>query len=238
MATRRRRTDLDRNVFYAAAAAIIPKKVLENKQVRAVMRLKGLSHDAIIKAVAMRTNKDDQCCGWEFPTTAGHHGTVAYSPLGRWFHSSAVSTEGNEVKKQIRVGETIGEDTKVCSYQLHNRRPQREAPDPSQGLLGVGRAKGDGALVRAGGAAEEEGESAGRAQVAAEEGREEEGAARRRGLGHGGEARRRRPSRSPRRQSGSRPAAGHSCQRPRWTRRWRRRRIHCACESCKAPLYD
>ena len=53
MATRGRRTDLDRNVFYAAAAAIIPKKVREDKQVRAVMRLTGLRHDAIIKAQAM-----------------------------------------------------------------------------------------------------------------------------------------------------------------------------------------
>ena len=44
MATRGRRTDLDRNVFYAAAAAVIPKKVREDKQVRAVSRLIGLRH--------------------------------------------------------------------------------------------------------------------------------------------------------------------------------------------------
>ena len=63
MATRGRRTDLDRNVFYAAAAAVIPKKVREDKQVRAVMRVTGLRHDAIMKALAMRTDMDDQCCG-------------------------------------------------------------------------------------------------------------------------------------------------------------------------------
>ena len=47
MATRGRRTDLGRNAFYAAAAAVIPKCVRENKQMRAFMRLSGLRHDAV-----------------------------------------------------------------------------------------------------------------------------------------------------------------------------------------------
>ena len=122
MATRGRRSDLNRNVFYAAAAAVIPKGVRENKQTRAVMRLTGLRHDAIMKALAMRTDMDDQCCGWKLLTTARHHDAVDYSPLDRWFHSPLASTEDNEVKKQIRVGEVIDEETKVYSYQLHNRR--------------------------------------------------------------------------------------------------------------------
>ena len=45
-----------------------------------------------------------------------------YSPLDRCFHSPWASTEDNEVKKQIRVGVVIDEETKVYSYQLHNRR--------------------------------------------------------------------------------------------------------------------
>jgi hypothetical protein len=70
-------------LFYAAAALVIPEKVREDKQVRAVMRLTGLRHDAITKALAMRTDMDDLCCGWELLTTAGHHDAVDYSPLDR-----------------------------------------------------------------------------------------------------------------------------------------------------------
>ena len=65
---------------------------------------------------------DDKCCVWELLTSARHHDAVDYSPLGRWFHSSAASTEDNGLKKQIRAGEVIDEDTGVCSYQLHNWR--------------------------------------------------------------------------------------------------------------------
>jgi len=46
MATRGRRADLDRNALYAAAAAVIPRKVREDKQVQAVMRLNGLDANA------------------------------------------------------------------------------------------------------------------------------------------------------------------------------------------------
>ena len=61
MATRGRRTDLDRNVLYAAAAALIPKGVFENKQMRASVRLTGLRHDAVSKAITYRTEMDDLC---------------------------------------------------------------------------------------------------------------------------------------------------------------------------------
>ena len=44
MATCGRRTDLDRNAAYAAAASMVPNKVRENKQVWAVMRLTGPCH--------------------------------------------------------------------------------------------------------------------------------------------------------------------------------------------------
>ena len=106
MATRGRRTDLNRNVFYTAAAATIPKKARENKQVQEVMRLKGLRHEAIIKAVTMRTDMDDQCCGWKLLATVGHRNAVGYSPLDRWLHSSVAPMEDNEVKKQVRVNES------------------------------------------------------------------------------------------------------------------------------------
>jgi hypothetical protein len=47
MATRGRRTDLNRNVFYAAAEAVTPKGLREKKRIRAVVRLTGLRHDDI-----------------------------------------------------------------------------------------------------------------------------------------------------------------------------------------------
>mmetsp|Transcript_62075 Transcript_62075/g.140419 ORF Transcript_62075/g.140419 Transcript_62075/m.140419 type:complete len:107 (-) Transcript_62075:357-677(-) len=55
MATRGRRADLDRSVLFAAAAAVIPKGVRENRQMRAFMRLTGLRHDAVSKAITYRT---------------------------------------------------------------------------------------------------------------------------------------------------------------------------------------
>ena len=122
LATRGRRTDLGRYVFYGAVAAAIPEKVREDKQVQAVMRLAGLRHNAIIKAAAMRIEMGERCCGWTPMTTAGHYGAVDYPPLDKWLHSSAVSTEDNEVKKQVRVNESTDEETKVYSYGLHNRR--------------------------------------------------------------------------------------------------------------------
>ena len=61
MATRGSRTDLDRNVLYAAAAALITKGVFENKQMRASVRLTGLRHDAVSKAIAYRTEISDLC---------------------------------------------------------------------------------------------------------------------------------------------------------------------------------
>ena len=63
VATRGWRTGLGRNMYYAAAAAISPKKESENKQVWAVMRPTGLRHDSIIKAITVRTDMDGQCCG-------------------------------------------------------------------------------------------------------------------------------------------------------------------------------
>ena len=120
MATRGRRTDLNRNVFYAAAAAVIPKNALENRQIRAVMRLTGLRHDAVSKAIAFRMEMDDHKQGWRLLTTNTHEDSADYTLLDTWFHSSAASTEDNEMKKQVRVGLTESEGT--ISYHLHNRR--------------------------------------------------------------------------------------------------------------------
>ena len=60
MATRGRRTDLNRKVFYAAAEAVTPKGLREKKRIRAVVRLTGLRHDAISKDVEFRNEMDDR----------------------------------------------------------------------------------------------------------------------------------------------------------------------------------
>ena len=120
MTTRGRRTDLNRNVFYAAAAAVIPAGARENKQTRAVMRLTGLRHGAVSKAIRFRSEMYDHGHGWKLLTTAKHRDAVDYTPLDRWFHSPAASTEDNEAKKEVRVGMVGSEGT--ISYQIHNRR--------------------------------------------------------------------------------------------------------------------
>ena len=55
-------------------------------------------------------------------TQAARGEREAGQPRGVVRKQSTTSMEDNEVKKQIRVGEVIDEDTKVYSYQLHNRR--------------------------------------------------------------------------------------------------------------------
>ena len=44
-----------------------------------------------------------------------------YTPLERWFHSPAASTEDNKAKREVRVG-TQRDDGEIVSYQPHNRR--------------------------------------------------------------------------------------------------------------------
>ena len=109
VATRGRCSDPGHNVYFAAAAAIIPAKVRGNEQVREVVSLTGLHHDAATKAIAVHTDMDDQCCGWELLTTVKHEGAVDYKPLNRWSHSPAVSTEDSEVRKHARVSGSTGE---------------------------------------------------------------------------------------------------------------------------------
>ena len=84
------------------------------------MRLTGLRHDAVSKAIAFRMEMDDHKQGWRLLTTNTHEDSVDYTLLDTWFHSSAASTEDNEMKKQVRVGLTESEGT--ISYHLHNRR--------------------------------------------------------------------------------------------------------------------
>jgi hypothetical protein len=59
MATRGRRTDLNRNVFYAAAEAVTPKGLREKKRIHAMVRLTGMRHDAISKGAEFRNEMDD-----------------------------------------------------------------------------------------------------------------------------------------------------------------------------------
>ena len=120
-----RRTDLDRYAFYAAAVAITPGEGAREQASPgsdAPRRPAPRSHHQGRHDAHRDTGMEGQCCGWRLLTTAGHHGAVDYSPLDRWFHSSAASTEDNEVKRQVRANESTGEETRVHSYQLHNRR--------------------------------------------------------------------------------------------------------------------
>jgi hypothetical protein len=103
MATRGRRTDLNRNVFYAAAAAVIPQDVRENRQMRAVMRLTGSRFDAVRKAIKFREKMDDGHRGWRLLKTVRHFDGVDFTLLDRWLHSAEASTEDNETKRQIHV---------------------------------------------------------------------------------------------------------------------------------------
>jgi hypothetical protein len=120
MASKGRRTDLNMNVFYAAAAAIIPKNVRENRQMRAVMRLTGLRYDAVSKALKLRAELEDSANGWRLLTTAKHADRVDWTAVDRYIHSDSASTPDNDTKRQVRVG--MEEEGGVISYMLHNQR--------------------------------------------------------------------------------------------------------------------
>jgi len=103
MASKGRRSDLNMNIFYAAAAAIIPKGVRENRQMRAVMRLTGLRYDAVSKALELRAKLEDSASGWRLLKTKQHADRVDWTAVDKYIHSDAASTPGNDTKRQVRA---------------------------------------------------------------------------------------------------------------------------------------
>ena len=76
MATRGRRTDVESTAFWAAAVALIPSDVLQNRKGRAIMRLLDIDYRVVKKATEMRAGLEDGSKKWRHVTTAKHCDTA------------------------------------------------------------------------------------------------------------------------------------------------------------------
>ena len=122
MITKGRRSDINANAFWAAATALVPDDVFENRQGRAVMRLLNLNYRAVKKASDFRREMHDTGRGWKYIHTAPHQDRVDWTPLDRWWHGDDASTVDNDNKQLVRVCKGLTEDGKAQTYELHDRR--------------------------------------------------------------------------------------------------------------------
>jgi hypothetical protein len=72
MHTKGRRSDIDTNAFWAAAAALVPVTAREDKKVRSVMRVLGLRYESVKRAIEIRKAMVDSAAGWKWIKTAPH----------------------------------------------------------------------------------------------------------------------------------------------------------------------
>ena len=120
MAASGRRSDTNTNAFFAAASALVPVTAREDRMVRSVMRVLGLSQESVKRAIEIRKAMVDTAAGWSLIETQPHADRVDWSPLKRWLHSDDASTPDNDNKTEIMVH--VSDDGTTVSYELHDRR--------------------------------------------------------------------------------------------------------------------
>ena len=119
MGCKGRRTDVNTNAFWSAAAALLPRDLLVNRKGRAEMRGLGLNYRAIKRAGEIRARMEDEHGGCQLLTTSEHCDRVDWNQVQRWFHSDGASTEGSGNKRMARVvgGEEPETARVVCEKQ-------------------------------------------------------------------------------------------------------------------------
>ena len=120
MATRGRRTDVESTAFWAAAVALIPSDVLQNRKGRAIMRLLDIDYRVVKKATEMRAGLEDGSKKWRHVTTAKHCDTAFWRHLEQWLHSDEASSEDNDHKTMVRIDLGVGPDGH--NYTFHRGR--------------------------------------------------------------------------------------------------------------------
>ena len=116
-----RRTDADRNAFWASAAAMLPKDIFKSRGGKAAMRILGVSYRVIKQGAAYRADMEDRGRGWKLLKTAPHSDRVEGKLITEWWHSEEASTEDNANKQPIHVFhgfDELGER----QYEIHWRR--------------------------------------------------------------------------------------------------------------------
>ena len=59
LASKGRRSDVERNAFWASVVSLMPTDLLENRQGRAMMRILGISYRVVKGANTMRKDLED-----------------------------------------------------------------------------------------------------------------------------------------------------------------------------------
>ena len=124
-----RRSDEERNAFWASVVSLMPADLLENRQGRAMMRILGISYRTIKEASRIRKELEDLGTGWVLLTTKPHFDNIEkhWEIFDDWVHSDEASTPDNSRKEQIRVYRGYGgidPTTGRRAYGLHWRRAQ------------------------------------------------------------------------------------------------------------------
>lgn len=123
-----RRTDAERNAFWASVVSLMPADLLENRQGRAMMRILGISYKTMKTANVYRKQLEDSGKAWVLLTTKRHFDNIEvhWEIFDEWIHSEEASTPDNAHKEQIRVynGYGIDPQTGRRGYALHWRRAQ------------------------------------------------------------------------------------------------------------------
>ena len=116
-----RRTDADRNAFWASVTSQIPRDIFKNRGGRAAMRILGVSYRVIKQAAAYRGEMEDRGRGWKLLTTAPHSDRVEGALIAEWWHSEEGSTVDNANKQSIHIFHGFNAAGEK-QYQIHERR--------------------------------------------------------------------------------------------------------------------
>ena len=122
LASKGRRSDIERNAFLAAAAALVPSDVFKDRKGRGVMRLLDIDYRLLKQAAVLRADLEDGSKKWALKKTGPHADRSDWSPVARWLHSEDASVEDNSHKELVRV--RVGEDevAGVMKYEFHRAR--------------------------------------------------------------------------------------------------------------------
>jgi hypothetical protein len=123
LAAKGRRSDDDRNAFWASVVSLLPADLLRVRgQCAAAMRLLKVPYRTVKAATAMRGELEDRQKGWKRICSSGHADKVDGAIIAKAWHDEELSTEDNfhKVSYAIYSGVSGGDE----QYDIHWRRAQ------------------------------------------------------------------------------------------------------------------
>lgn len=99
-----RRTDAERNAFWASVVSLMPSDLIENRQGRAMMRILGVQYRTVKKGNTMRKALEDSGKGWVLMETKKHsdRAELHIQIIEEWWHSDEPScADNNQGKEQV-----------------------------------------------------------------------------------------------------------------------------------------